>query len=39
MQDMIDAGFISEEMLAGFYRMEKYLPEIGSEIYVVVKKK
>jgi hypothetical protein len=39
MQNMIDAGLISEEMLDGFYKMEKYLPEVGSEIFMNIKKK
>ncbi len=38
MQEMLNAGFITEQMLDGFYKMDKYLPEFGSEIYVNVKK-
>lgn len=38
MQNMIDISSITEEMLDGFYKMEKYLPEIGSEIYVNIKR-
>ena len=39
MQNMINNKSITEEMLNGFYKMEKYLPELGSEIFVNIKKK
>ncbi len=39
MQNMIDAKFISDEILDGFYKMEKYLHGIGSEIYVNIQKR
>lgn len=38
MQKMIDVNLITEEMLNGFYRMERHLPSLGSEIYVNIKK-
>jgi len=38
MQGMIDASLLTDKMLHGFYRMEKYLPQFGSEIYVNIKK-
>jgi len=38
LQKMIDGGVITEQMLDGFYNMEKYLPGIGSEIFVNVRK-
>ncbi|GAA4465513.1 hypothetical protein GCM10023093_17860 [Nemorincola caseinilytica] len=38
LQKMIDAGLITEAMLDGFYKMERYLPHLCSEIYVNVKK-
>ncbi len=38
MQDMINAGLITEQMLNGFYKMERYLPNLGSEIFVNIKK-
>lgn len=39
MQNMINAKSITEEMLDGFYKMEKYLPGLGSEVFVNIKKK
>jgi hypothetical protein len=39
MQDLIDKNYISEEMLNAFYKMEKYFPNFGSEIYVNAKLK
>jgi 2-polyprenyl-3-methyl-5-hydroxy-6-metoxy-1,4-benzoquinol methylase len=39
MQKMIDVNLITEEMLNGFYKMERHLPNLGSEIYVNIKKK
>ena len=39
MQKMIDAGILTDKMLDGFYKMEKYMPELCSEIFVNVKKK
>ena len=38
MENMIQAGLITEQMLEGFYKMEKYLPGLGSEIFVNVKR-
>lgn len=38
MEDLIQSGFINDNMLNGFYGMEKHLPRLGSEIYVNVKK-
>lgn len=34
MQDMINSSLLTEQMLDGFYKMEKYLPDLGSEIFV-----
>jgi hypothetical protein len=34
MENMIAAGMITERMLEGFYGMDKYLPELGSELFV-----
>jgi hypothetical protein len=39
MQKMIDANLLTMEMLDGFYKMERFLPNMGSEIYVNLKKK
>jgi hypothetical protein len=39
MQNMINVNLITEQMLDGFYKMERYLPELGSEIFVNIKKK
>lgn len=33
MEKMVQSGLLTEKMLEGFYRMEKYLPNLGSEIY------
>lgn len=38
MQRMIDQNLLTDAMLDGFYKMEKYLPELGSEIYVNIRK-
>lgn len=38
MADMLGAGLLTERMLDGFYKMEKYLPQIGSEIFINVRK-
>lgn len=38
MQEMINHGILTDEMLNGLYKMEKYVPKIGSEIYVNIKK-
>lgn len=37
MKQMMDAGIITEKTLEGLYKMEKYFPEYGSEIYVQMK--
>ncbi len=34
MYNMLKAGIINENILDGFYKMEKYIPDLGSEIYV-----
>lgn len=39
MQNMINLNLITDLMLEGFYKMERYLPEFGSEIFVNIKKK
>lgn len=39
MQEMIDNNLMTEKMLEGMYRMDKYLPNFGSEIYVNIKLK
>lgn len=39
MQNMINLNLITAEMLDGFYKMERYLSNIGSEIFVNIKKK
>jgi len=38
MQDMIDTGFITERILDGLYKMEKYVPGTGSEIFINIQK-
>lgn len=38
MLDLLDKGIITENVLDGFYNMTKYMPELGSEIYVNFKK-
>lgn len=38
MQYLIDADILTEQLLDGFYRMERYLPQFGSELYVQLKK-
>ena len=37
MQKMIDCGHLTPQMLEGLYKMEKFLPGMGSEIYVNIK--
>lgn len=37
MYEMIDKGIINESVLDGLYKMEKYMPDIGSEIYANAK--
>lgn len=39
MMDMLNNNIIDEHILNGFYNLEKYLPEYGSEIYVNIIKK
>jgi hypothetical protein len=34
MEKLIQEGLLTNEMLEGFYKMEKYLPGLGSEIYL-----
>jgi len=38
MEKMISAKLITEDVLEGFYKLEKYFPEFGSEIFVNIKK-
>ena len=38
MQAMMDSGIMTREMLEGFYNMEKYMPGMGSEIFVNIRK-
>lgn len=38
MQDLLEKNIISEEVIDGMYKMEKYLPNYGSEIYVNIKR-
>lgn len=37
MQALCDSGFMTAAMLQGFYRLVRYLPDFGSEIYVNVR--
>ena len=37
MQKLIDSGYIDLDILKGLYKMEKYMPGLGSEIYINVK--
>jgi hypothetical protein len=39
MEKMIQANMLTEQMLEGFYNMEKHLPGLGSEIFVNLRKK
>jgi 2-polyprenyl-3-methyl-5-hydroxy-6-metoxy-1,4-benzoquinol methylase len=39
MQQMLDSGIFSPAILDGLYNMNKYLPEMGSEIYAVIQRK
>jgi hypothetical protein len=39
MQNLIDSGFIDLKFLEGLYKMEKYMPGLGSEIYINAKLK
>lgn len=39
MEDMIKSGLITQDMLEGLYKMEKYLPGLGSEIFLNAVKK
>ena len=34
MQTLMDMNILNERLLDGFYQMEKYLPQFGSELYV-----
>ncbi|MCX6101827.1 MAG: methyltransferase domain-containing protein [Proteobacteria bacterium] len=38
MEDMIQANLLNEKILNGLYKMERYLPLLGSEIFLNVKK-
>lgn len=38
MQRMLEQKIITKDVLEGMYKMENYLPEYGSEIYVLCKK-
>lgn len=39
MYELISKGIISEQVLGGLYNIVKYMPELGSEIYVNCRKK
>jgi len=39
MENMIKAELITPQMLEGFYKMEKYLPGLGSEIFVNLRRR
>jgi len=39
MQRMLDDGLLTTQILEGFYKMEKYVPDLGSEIFVNVRKR
>lgn len=39
MERMLQAKLLTPEMLDGFFRMEKYLPGLGSELYVNIRKR
>jgi hypothetical protein len=34
MMSLVESGFMSEKMLDGLWRLTKYFPDAGSEIYV-----
>lgn len=34
----MDIGFLTNEILDGFYSMQKYIPNLGSEIFVEIKR-
>ena len=38
MEQMIQSNIITEQTLNGFYKMEKYMQNLGSEIYINVRK-
>lgn len=38
MMQLLDCDIISEKVLDGFYNLVKYMPDLGSEIYVTCKK-
>ena len=37
MYEMMDKGIIDKKLLDGLYKMEKYMPDMGSEIYVNIR--
>lgn len=39
MEDMLQAGILSEKVIEGLYTMEKYAPGCGSEIYVNLRRR
>ena len=39
MEKMLELGLIDQNILDGFSKMIKYMPELGAEIYINVKKK
>ena len=39
MQTLLESGLMTERMLEGLYGMEKYMPGLGSEIFVNVRKR
>lgn len=38
MKQLMDIGILNQNLLDGFYNMEKYMPGMGSEIFIEVKK-
>ena len=34
----MDIGFLTTEILDGFYSMQKYMPNLGSEIFIEAKR-
>lgn len=39
MQNLINTGFLTNDMLRGFYSMTQFFPEFGSEIWMMANKK
>ena len=38
MKHLMDIGFLTNEILDGFYSMQKYMPNLGSEIFIEAKR-